>query len=131
MQLAGLQKHIFAIDTGISNEPGQARRQGPGRTGAVMLETGHGGTRTGAGLSSNLAKRLQDLATLNAAELTPLSPEVISRQATINIGAMPHPRHVPGSCSCSWAFFAPARSRVDDVSAKRVGHRIGQMSTVA
>ena len=29
----------------------------------------------------------QDLATLNAAELTPLSPMVISRQATINIGA--------------------------------------------
>ena len=29
---------------------------------------------------------LQDLAKLNPAELTPLSPEVISRQATINIG---------------------------------------------
>lgn len=28
----------------------------------------------------------QDLANLNAAELTPLTPEVISRQATINIG---------------------------------------------
>ena len=29
---------------------------------------------------------LQDLATLDATKLTPLSPEVISRQATINIG---------------------------------------------
>lgn len=32
----------------------------------------------------------QDLAKLNPAELTPLTPEVISRQATINIGARPH-----------------------------------------
>lgn len=31
---------------------------------------------------------MQDLATLNEAELTSLSPEVISRQATINIGAL-------------------------------------------
>ena len=31
----------------------------------------------------------QDLSKLNASELTPLSPEVISRQATINIGAPP------------------------------------------
>lgn len=30
---------------------------------------------------------MQDLATLNIEELTPLTPEVISRQATINIGA--------------------------------------------
>ena len=29
---------------------------------------------------------LQDLKTLDVAKLTPLSPEVISRQATINIG---------------------------------------------
>lgn len=29
---------------------------------------------------------LQDLSKLNVAELTPLTPEVISRQATINIG---------------------------------------------
>ena len=29
---------------------------------------------------------MQDLAKLNPAELTPLTPEVISRQATINIG---------------------------------------------
>jgi hypothetical protein len=32
----------------------------------------------------------QDLATLNVAELNPLSPMVISRQATINIGARVH-----------------------------------------
>ena len=30
---------------------------------------------------------VQDLATLDVAKLHPLSPEVISRQATINIGA--------------------------------------------
>ena len=29
---------------------------------------------------------MQDLSTLDVASLTPLSPEVISRQATINIG---------------------------------------------
>ena len=32
----------------------------------------------------------QDLSTLNPAELTPLSPMVISRQATINIGDIEH-----------------------------------------
>ena len=32
----------------------------------------------------------QDLSTLNPAKLTPLSPEVISRQATINIGGWMH-----------------------------------------
>lgn len=38
----------------------------------------------------------QDLAKLNPAELTPLTPEVISRQATINIGPPRHPP-LPGS----------------------------------
>jgi translation initiation factor 2 subunit 3 len=37
--------------------------------------------------------REQDLANLNAAELTPLTPEVISRQATINIGTIGHVAH--------------------------------------
>jgi len=32
---------------------------------------------------------VQDAETLDASTLTPLSPEVISRQATINIGASP------------------------------------------
>ena len=35
----------------------------------------------------------QDLATLNVALLTPLTPEVISRQATINIGTIGHVAH--------------------------------------
>eukprot|EP00953_Heterococcus_sp_UTEX-ZZ885_P018302 10222-Heterococcus_DN1.PRE.1 len=35
----------------------------------------------------------QDLATLNPSSLTPLSPEVISRQATINIGTIGHVAH--------------------------------------
>uniref|UniRef100_A0A8C3H8I3 protein-synthesizing GTPase n=2 Tax=Emydidae TaxID=8476 RepID=A0A8C3H8I3_CHRPI len=35
----------------------------------------------------------QDLATLNVTKLTPLSPEVISRQATINIGTIGHVAH--------------------------------------
>ncbi len=39
----------------------------------------------------NLAK--QDLATLDVSKLTPLSPEVISRQATINIGTIGHVAH--------------------------------------
>jgi len=39
----------------------------------------------------HLAK--QDLATLNIKELTPLSPAVISRQATINIGTIGHVAH--------------------------------------
>jgi len=39
----------------------------------------------------NLA--VQDPATLNVEELTPLTPEVISRQATINIGTIGHVAH--------------------------------------
>lgn len=41
--------------------------------------------------TSHLAK--QDLATLDPARLTPLSPEIISRQATINIGTIGHVAH--------------------------------------
>lgn len=36
---------------------------------------------------------VQDLATLDATKLTPLTPEVISRQATINIGTIGHVAH--------------------------------------
>lgn len=35
----------------------------------------------------------QDLATLDVSKLTPLSHEVISRQATINIGTIGHVAH--------------------------------------
>ncbi len=41
--------------------------------------------------TSHLAK--QDLKTLDVAKLHPLSPEVISRQATINIGTIGHVAH--------------------------------------
>jgi translation initiation factor 2 subunit 3 len=41
--------------------------------------------------TSHLAK--QDLLTLDLTKLTPLSPEVISRQATINIGTIGHVAH--------------------------------------
>ena len=44
-----------------------------------------------ASKSSHLAK--QDLATMDPAKLNPLSPEVISRQATINIGTIGHVAH--------------------------------------
>ena len=36
---------------------------------------------------------VQDLEKLDPAKLTPLSPEVISRQATINIGTIGHVAH--------------------------------------
>lgn len=36
---------------------------------------------------------VQDLATLDVTKLTPLTPEVISRQATINIGTIGHVAH--------------------------------------
>jgi translation initiation factor 2 subunit 3 len=36
---------------------------------------------------------LQDLATLDPTTLTPLTPEVISRQATMNIGTIGHVAH--------------------------------------
>lgn len=38
-------------------------------------------------LCSHASVSVQDLSKLNLQELTPLTPEVISRQATINIGA--------------------------------------------
>merc|ERR1719345_454242 len=41
--------------------------------------------------NSHLAK--QDLATMDPSKLNPLSPEVISRQATINIGTIGHVAH--------------------------------------
>ena len=44
-----------------------------------------------ASKSSHLAK--QDLATMDPSKLNPLSPEVISRQATINIGTIGHVAH--------------------------------------
>lgn len=44
-----------------------------------------------AAAEDGLAK--QDLATLDVATLTPLTPEVISRQATINIGTIGHVAH--------------------------------------
>jgi len=66
----------------------------------------------------------QDLSKLNAAELTPLSPEVISRQATINIGAPPALRRRraarPGAAA---ADAAPRR-------AGTIGHVAHGKSTV-
>ncbi len=44
---------------------------------------------------SKLAK--QDLSKLNIKELTPLTPMVISRQATINIGMFYSPNYPPNS----------------------------------
>merc|ERR1712017_17977 len=45
----------------------------------------------GATKQSHLAK--QDLETLDVTKLTPITPEVISRQATINIGTIGHVAH--------------------------------------
>eukprot|EP01087_Luapelamoeba_hula_P018829 TRINITY_DN612_c0_g1_i1.p1 TRINITY_DN612_c0_g1~~TRINITY_DN612_c0_g1_i1.p1 ORF type:complete len:479 (+),score=69.89 TRINITY_DN612_c0_g1_i1:171-1607(+) len=53
---------------------------------AFTMAEGEGPTDSG-----HLAK--QDLATLDASKLNPLSPEVISRQATINIGTIGHVAH--------------------------------------
>jgi len=44
-------------------------------------------------MSKSKGLREQDLKTLDASTLTPLSPEVISRQATINIGTIGHVAH--------------------------------------
>ena len=41
----------------------------------------------------DLSLFLQDLSGLDVTKLTPLSPEVISRQATINIGTIGHVAH--------------------------------------
>lgn len=44
-------------------------------------------------MADNRGLAVQDLATLDVKELNPLSPEVISRQATINIGTIGHVAH--------------------------------------
>uniref|UniRef100_A0A1A9X442 Tr-type G domain-containing protein n=1 Tax=Glossina brevipalpis TaxID=37001 RepID=A0A1A9X442_9MUSC len=48
-------------------------------------------TETQIAVNTNLQK--QDLSNLEVSNLTPLSPEVISRQATINIGTIGHVAH--------------------------------------
>lgn len=48
-----------------------------------------------------------DPATLDVTTLTPLTPEVIARQATINIGTIGHVAH--GTFSIQYAFFCSAR----------------------
>ena len=59
--------------------------------------------------TSHLMK--QDLATLDVSKLTPLSPEVISRQATINIGTIGHVAHGKSTVVSAisgvqvWLFF--------------------------
>ena len=54
---------------------------------------------------------VQDAATLDASTLTPLSPEVISRQATINIGARRSPRGLANSPSAPQSPVATAWER--------------------
>jgi hypothetical protein len=55
---------------------------------------------------------VQDAATLDASTLTPLSPEVISRQATINIGARRSPRGLDDA-------LGPSIARPDGVGTPR------------
>ncbi|KAA8492617.1 Eukaryotic translation initiation factor 2 subunit 3, Y-linked [Porphyridium purpureum] len=53
--------------------------------------SGSGSAALGTVEKSGLAK--QDLATLDVAQLTPLTPAVISRQATVNVGTIGHVAH--------------------------------------
>ena len=61
--------------------------------------------------------KVQDLAALKPEELTPLTPEVISRQATINIGTIGHVDHgkvraaVPAAIARTPGARARARAR--------------------
>ena len=43
--------------------------------------------------SPNVSELAAELSNLNITELTPLSPEVIQRQATVNIGTIGHVAH--------------------------------------
>ena len=52
-----------------------------------------GGKMGGRDGASDAGLAVQDLSTLDVSKLTPLSPEVISRQATINIGTIGHVAH--------------------------------------
>merc|ERR1712079_868582 len=57
----------------------------------MTVDADKGNLETATSGQPHLAK--QDLSTLDVAKLTPLSPEVISRQATINIGTIGHVAH--------------------------------------
>ncbi|MCE3052005.1 Eukaryotic translation initiation factor 2 subunit 3, partial [Datura stramonium] len=65
----------------------------------------------------------QDLSKLDVAQLHPLSPEVISRQATINIGTIGHVAH--GKSTVVKAISGPLR--VGDWFSKR---RVATLYTI-
>ena len=48
---------------------------------------------TSSTAAEDLNQNLNSLSLINFAELTPLSPEVIQRQATVNIGTIGHVAH--------------------------------------
>jgi len=55
----------------------------------------------------------QDLATLDPAKLTPLTPEVISRQATINIGTIGHVAHGKSTVVRAISGVQPVRFKAE------------------
>uniref|UniRef100_A0A6B2L3P2 protein-synthesizing GTPase n=1 Tax=Arcella intermedia TaxID=1963864 RepID=A0A6B2L3P2_9EUKA len=65
----------------------------------------------------------QDLSTLDVAKLTPLSPEVISRQATINIGTIGHVAH--GKSTVVRAISGVQTVRFKDELVKNITIRLG------
>jgi len=56
---------------------------------------------------------VQDLKTLDPAKLTPLSPEVISRQATINIGTIGHVAHGKSTVVKSISGVQPIKFKLE------------------
>eukprot|EP01125_Pyxidicula_operculata_P022043 TRINITY_DN8840_c0_g1_i1.p1 TRINITY_DN8840_c0_g1~~TRINITY_DN8840_c0_g1_i1.p1 ORF type:complete len:476 (+),score=69.04 TRINITY_DN8840_c0_g1_i1:70-1497(+) len=71
--------------------------------------------------TSHLAK--QDLTTLDTSKLTPLSPEVISRQATINIGTIGHVAH--GKSTVVRAISGVQTIRFKDELQKNITIKLG------
>ncbi|OEH75923.1 eukaryotic translation initiation factor 2 gamma [Cyclospora cayetanensis] len=68
-----------------------------GRFGEGGMNMGKEGEKGEKGVASDVIRRggrfMMDLSTLDVSKLTPLSPEVISRQATINFGTIGHVAH--------------------------------------
>jgi len=64
-----------------------------GGGGKARSGSGGGSSREGKKGKPGAGLSVQDIATLDATKLTPLTPEVISRQATINIGTIGHVAH--------------------------------------
>lgn len=82
---------VEALDAPIDDDPQEEKQKGPAPAPKSALK------KSNAAAAAQAAKpelpEQPEPGTLDVASLTPLSPEIISRQATINIGTIGHVAH--------------------------------------